>query len=41
MYLAKNNIIPSKEWEHDPELKDKYGNTVCYYLFNNRLQVPE
>ena len=32
MNYAKNEHIPPKEWEHDPELKDMYGNTVATLL---------
>ena len=37
MILAKNSIIPSDEWYHNPNIKNKDGHTVCYYLFNNGL----
>ena len=32
MIYAKNGIIPSKEWKHDPNIKDEYDNTVTDYL---------
>ena len=37
MILACNKIIPPAEWEHDSELENKYGFTVCYYLFRNGI----
>ena len=35
MCLAVNGIVPPKEWEHDPGIKDENNHTVCYFLFNN------
>ena len=35
MKLALNCIIPPKEWIHGPNIKDKNGNTVSYYLKEN------
>ena len=32
MMLAKNKIIPPKEWEHNPNIIDSKYNTVEYYL---------
>ena len=32
MILALNGIIPSKEWHHDPNIKDNNNRTVAYYL---------
>ena len=29
--------IPGQEYYHDPELKDKDGHTVCYYLWDNGI----
>ena len=34
MKLVQIGIIPSKEWNHNPELTNSYGHTVCYYLWN-------
>ena len=34
-------IIPDKKYIHDVELKNKDGKTVCYYLFNNNIKIPE
>ena len=31
MILACNNIDIPKEWEHDPNIKNKYGMTVAMY----------
>lgn len=39
--LAIKGIIPDKKYIHDPEIRDKYNNTVCYYLFNNNINIPE
>ena len=32
MRLAMKGIIPEDKYWHDPEIEDKYGHTVCYYL---------
>ena len=32
MLLVNEGIIPPKEWIHDPNIKDKHGHTVAYYL---------
>ena len=32
MKLAEHGIIPPKEWIHDPNIKDKWGNTVADFL---------
>lgn len=32
MILAYNGIIPPKEWNHNPEMKDDYGCTVSMLL---------
>ena len=39
MFLANNGKIPSKEWIHDPNIKDKNNNTVADYLRNNYLPI--
>ncbi len=41
MYLAYNNIIPPKEYAHDPKLCDTNGNTVAIILLKKKLEVPE
>ena len=41
MRLAMKGIIPDKQYWHDPELRDNDGNTVCYYLWDNGIMVPE
>ena len=40
MYLGNKGIIPPKEWIHDPNIKDKYNNTVRYYLNLEQLPIP-
>ena len=32
MKLAEHGIIPPKEWCHDPNIKDKWENTVANFL---------
>ena len=32
MYLAEKGIIPPKEWIHDPNIRNKYGDTVAHCL---------
>ena len=39
MLLAYNGIIPPKEWIHDPNIKNKRGDTVAYYLKKKNLPV--
>ena len=39
MYLAEKEIIPPKEWIHSPNIKNKKGHTVAYYLKDNNLPV--
>ena len=41
MFLASKGVIPSKEYQHDPNITNIDGKTVCYYLFNNGVKVPE
>ena len=41
MLLSMKGIIPVEEYWHDPELKNKDGKTVCYYLWDNGIIVPE
>ena len=33
--------IPDSIYNHDPDIKDNEGHTVCYYLFNNEINIPE
>ncbi len=40
MLLSINNIIPPKEWYHDPKLCDNHGNTVAVYLLLNNISLP-
>ena len=41
MRLAMKGIIPDEKYYHDPELKNNDGKTVCYYLWDNGIPVPE
>ena len=41
MRLAIKGIIPDEKYYHDPELKNNDGKTVCYYLWDNGISVPE
>ena len=40
MLLAKDGIVPPKQWIHDPNIKDKGYYTVVRYLKENKLPVP-
>ena len=40
MKLADNGVMPSKEWHHDPLLKDIYDNTVASILINKNILPP-
>ena len=40
MILLNNNIIPSKEWIHNPNIKDKYNDTVAKYFKRKWLPIP-
>ena len=40
MYLAEHGIIPPKEWQHDPNLKNNYNDTVAMILANNIIVPP-
>ena len=35
MLLAKDGIIPLKEWMHDINLENNYGNSIKSNLKNN------
>ena len=37
MYLAMNNIIPPKEWEHNPIITDSLGDTVAMKFAKNNI----
>ena len=41
MLLAKDGIIPPKEWTHDPTIVNNHGKTVEKYLLENKKEVPE
>ena len=34
-------IIPGREYWHDPEMRNKEGKTVCFYLWDNGIEVPD
>ena len=40
IHLTNNKIIPPKEWEHNPEIKNRDGETVGYLLSKNNIEVP-
>ena len=40
MESAFKGIIPPKEYFHDPELKDKFGNTVALTLIKRGIIPP-
>ena len=40
MFLAREGMIPPKDWIHDPNIKDLYGNTVEDHLLKNEKEVP-
>ena len=40
MILSESGIIPHKEWQHDPYIKDNDGYTVADYLRDNDIEVP-
>ena len=41
MYLAYKGIILSKQWNHNPNIKDNNGKTVEDYLKENKIKVPK
>ena len=41
MILAKNGIIPPKEWEHEKSIEGNDGEYVLSLLRKNNLKVPE
>lgn len=41
MSMAKNKIIPPKEWNHRPDIKNKYGNTVAMILAVGSISIPK
>lgn len=40
MIYASKGIMPPKEWEHDPNLKDKNNNTVALLLAKTSIIPP-
>ena len=34
-------MLPSREWYHNPQLKDNKNHTVEDYLIYNNLEVPK
>ncbi len=41
MFLADKKLIAPKEYQHDPKIYNKYGNTVAVYLIMNNIKVPQ
>lgn len=41
MYLASNGIVPPQQWYCNPDISNNENHTVCYYLFNKCLEIPE
>ena len=41
MIYAINNIIPPKEWKHNPTLKDKNNQTVAMHLIDRKIFPPK
>ena len=40
MLLVNNDIIPPKQWIHDPNIKNNRDYTVADYLKKKNLPVP-
>lgn len=40
MYLASFGIIPPKQWEHDPNMRNINGDTVAMWLSSTRCVPP-
>lgn len=40
MLLAYKGIIPPKEWNHDPNIKNKKNKTVADILKENHIPLP-
>ena len=40
MMLAENEIIPPKQWYHNPRLRDKCDISVADCLRDNDIEVP-
>ena len=41
MELAENEILPPREWYHDPILKNYRCETVALILINNNILPPK
>ncbi len=41
MMLAKKGIIAPDYFYHDPNLKNRYGNTVAMILADNKIMPPK
>ena len=41
MYYAANGIIPPKEWKHDNNIRNNYGQTVEMILNMRGINVPD
>ena len=39
MYLSDSWIIPPREWQHKPTIKNDEGYTVAHYLKDNKLPI--
>ena len=39
--MAMKGIMPRWEYYNNPNLKNNEGKTVCYYLWENGILVPE
>ena len=40
MILSNKKIIPPKEWEHKPEIKNNENNTVARILVGKKIIPP-
>ena len=41
MILAKNKIIPPKQWYHKPDLQGKDNYTTAMYIADNCKCIPD
>ena len=41
MYYAANGIIPKKEWKHDNNIRNNYGQTVEMILNMKGVNIPK
>ena len=40
MLQAINGKIPDEEYNHNPDVVNNEGKTVCYYLWINKYKIP-